>query len=81
MSWRTLVSELSKVWQVVEEPDFPWLGYGADAYNLELRSEVLTALEDINETLGDLRQEAEDYSAKLGFSRLKHSPESSGSWT
>ena len=46
-----LVSQLSKVWQVVEEPDFPWLGYRADAYNLEIRSEVLTTLEDINEIL------------------------------
>ena len=63
-----LVSELSKVWQVVEEPDFPWVGYRADAYNLELRSEVLTALENINETLSDLGQETEKYSAKLGVS-------------
>ena len=46
-----LVSQLSKVWQVVEEPDFPWLGYRADKYNLEIRSELLTTLEAINETL------------------------------
>ncbi|MGA2386108.1 MAG: DUF3320 domain-containing protein [Candidatus Bathyarchaeia archaeon] len=61
-----LVSQLSKVWQVVEEPDFPWLGYRADAYNLEIRSEVLTTLEGINGTLSDLQLKAEDYSAKLG---------------
>ncbi|MGO8807421.1 MAG: DUF3320 domain-containing protein [Candidatus Bathyarchaeia archaeon] len=60
-----LVSQLSKVWQVIEEPDFPWLGYRADFYNLELRSEVLTSLENINETLGDLKLETEDFSAKL----------------
>ena len=41
------VSQLSKVWQVIEEPDFPWLGYRADAYNLEIRSELLTTLEKI----------------------------------
>ena len=61
-----LVSQLSKVWQVVEEPDFPWLGYRADKYNLEIRSEVLTALENISETLHELEMEAEDFSAKLG---------------
>ncbi len=61
-----LVSQLSKVWQVIEEPDFPWLGYRADAYNLEIRSEVLTALENISETLHELQMEAEDFSAKLG---------------
>jgi len=61
-----LVSHLSKVWQVIEELDFPWLGYRASAYNLEIRSEVLTALNKINETLHELQLEAEDFSIKLG---------------
>ncbi len=61
-----LVSQLSKVWQVVEEPDFPWIGYRADKYSLEIRSELLTALEKINETLRGLQLETEDFSAKLG---------------
>ncbi len=61
-----LVSQLSKVWQVVEEPDFPWVGYKADKYNLEIRSELLTTLEAINETLRGLEMETEDFSAKLG---------------
>ena len=63
-----LVSQLSKVWQVIEEPDFPWLGYRADAYSLEIRSEVLTELENINETLHEMQLETEDFSAKLGVS-------------
>ena len=61
-----LVSQLSKVWQVIDEPDFPWLGYRADKYNLEIRSELLTTLEGINETLHGLELETEDFSAKLG---------------
>ena len=61
-----LVSQLSKVWQVIEEPDFPWLGYRANTYNLEIRSEVLTALEKINQTLRGLELEVEGFSAKLG---------------
>ncbi len=61
-----LVSQLSKVWQVIEEPDFPWLGYLADKYNLEVRSELLTTLEDINKILRELELEAEDFSALLG---------------
>jgi hypothetical protein len=61
-----LVSQLSKVWQVVEEPDFPWLGYRAEKYNLEIRSELLTTLEAINEILHGLEFETEDFSAKLG---------------
>jgi very-short-patch-repair endonuclease len=62
----SLVSQLSKVWQVIEEPDFPWLGYRANTYNLEIRSEVLTTLENINEKLHGLELETEDFSAKLG---------------
>ncbi len=61
-----LVSQLSKVWQVIEEPDFPWVGYRADKYNLEVRSELLTTLEAIAEALRLLKWEAEDFSAKLG---------------
>jgi len=73
----TLVSQLSKVWQVVKEPDFPWLGYRSDVYNLEIRSEVLTALDYINETLRKLQIETEDFAVKLGvfppetFARVK----------
>ena len=61
-----LVSQLSKVWQVIEEPDFPWVGYRSGTYTLEIRSEVLTALEKINQTLRELQMETEDFSAKLG---------------
>jgi hypothetical protein len=60
------VSQLSKVWQVIEEPDFPWVGYRADKYNLEIRSELLTTLEGINKTLKELELETEDFSARLG---------------
>ncbi|MCW4029524.1 MAG: DUF3320 domain-containing protein [Candidatus Bathyarchaeota archaeon] len=72
-----LVSQLSKVWQVVEETDFPWVGYLADRYNLEVRSELLTTLEAIDDTLRSLEAEAEDFSSKLGvfppetFSRIQ----------
>ena len=62
-----LVSQLSKVWQVIEEPDFPWLGYRVDKYDLEIRSELLTTLEGINETLHSMQVEAEDFSVRLGI--------------
>jgi hypothetical protein len=62
-----LVSQLSKVWQVIEEPDFLWLGYRAGAYNLEIRSEVLTTLEKISQTIRELQMETEDLSSKLGI--------------
>jgi signal recognition particle GTPase len=61
-----LVSHLSKVWAVVDEADFPWVGYRADKYDLEIRSEVLTTLEAINQTFRELELETEDFSARLG---------------
>lgn len=72
-----LVSQLSKVWQVVEETDFPWISYQADNYNLEIRSELLTILENINQTLKDLEKEKETFASILGvfppenFERIK----------
>ncbi len=63
-----LTSQLSKVWQVVEEPDFPWVGYRASIYNLEVRSELLTALEAIDQTVEDLQLEGANFSGQLGLS-------------
>ena len=63
-----LVSQLSKVWQVVEEPDFPWVGYRASIYNLDVRSELLTALEAIASTIEDLQLESAGFSGQLGLS-------------
>jgi len=62
-----LASELSKVWQVVENPDFPWTGYRASFYNLEVRSELLTAIEVLAHTVEDLQLESADYSRQLGL--------------
>jgi len=63
----SLASELSKVWQVVEEPDFPWAGYRASLYNLEVRSELLTTIEVLAQTVEDLQLESANYSNQLGL--------------
>ncbi|MGD6933672.1 MAG: DUF3320 domain-containing protein [Candidatus Bathyarchaeia archaeon] len=63
-----LTSELSKVWQVVEEPDFPWSGYRASIYNLEVRSELLTTIEILAQTIEDLQLESANFSGQLGLS-------------
>ena len=61
-----LVFYLSKVWPVIEEEDFPWVGYKADKYNLEIRSELLTNLEAVIATVCELEYECDDFSAQLG---------------
>jgi hypothetical protein len=62
-----LTSELSKVWQVVENPDFPWAGYRASFYNLEVRSELLTTIEVLAHTIEELQLESVNYSNQLGL--------------
>ena len=62
-----LTSQLSKVWQVVEEPDFPWVGYRASIYNLEVRSELLTTLEALAQTVEALQLESANFSGQLGL--------------
>ncbi len=49
-----LVSELSGVWQVTEEKDFPWRGYRGNSYTLEVRSEVSIFLENLISQLNSL---------------------------
>ncbi|HJW65181.1 MAG TPA: DUF4011 domain-containing protein, partial [Candidatus Bathyarchaeia archaeon] len=62
-----LVSELSGVWQVMEEKDFPWQGYRGNSYTLEVRSEVSIFLENIISQMNSLIQEAAEFSKKLGL--------------
>ncbi len=62
-----LSSELSKVWHVVEESDFPWAGYRASIYNLEVRSELLTTIEVLAQTVEDLQLESANFSGRLGL--------------
>ena len=62
-----LMSHLKNLWQVVEEPEFPWRGYRGNRYNLEVRSELATQLEQIISTINLLRIEASTYAQQLGL--------------
>ena len=62
-----LVSKLSGVWQVMEDKEFPWRGYRGNSYTLEVRSEVSEFLENLISQVNSLRQEAAEFSKKLGL--------------
>jgi hypothetical protein len=62
-----LVGQLSGAWQVVEEKDFPWLGYSGNSYSLEVRSELNTFLGTLISHLSALRLEAIEFSKRLGL--------------
>ena len=62
-----LMARLTGVWQVIEEPNFPWRGYKEDSYTLEIRSELSTFLENLISALDLLRLEAAKISKQLGL--------------
>jgi hypothetical protein len=62
-----LMSQLSGVWQAVEETDFPWRGYIGNTYSLEVRAELSTTLEKLFSQINQLRLEAAEFSEKLGL--------------
>ncbi|TRO52730.1 DUF4011 domain-containing protein, partial [Candidatus Bathyarchaeota archaeon] len=42
-----LISRLKAVWQVMEDPDFPWRGYRGCEYNVEVRAEISAVLSNL----------------------------------
>ena len=91
-----LMVQLSGVWQVVEEKDFPWRGYRGNTYTLEVRSELSLFLENLISQINSLGLEATAFSEKLGLEEpatfaevnwlieisrlLKESPKPEASW-
>jgi hypothetical protein len=62
-----LVNRLKNVWQVVEEPDFPWCGYRGNNYNVEVRSELSTFLGKLTSTIDTFRLESGKFANQLGL--------------
>jgi hypothetical protein len=63
-----LMSRLKNVWEVMEDPDFPWRGYRGNDYNVEVRAEVSTVLGDLISTMQELKIEAGKLANQLGLS-------------
>ena len=62
-----LMSRLKAVWEVMEDPDFPWRGYKGSEYNVEVRAEVSTVLGDLISTIETLKLEAGKFASQLGL--------------
>ncbi len=65
-----LMSRLENVWQVTDE-DFPWRGYQESNYDLEVRSELLTVLDNLLSTIDAFRTEAGKFANQLGLNKPK----------
>ena len=62
-----LMSRLKSVWQVMEDPDFPWRGYRGNEYDLKVRAEVSTVLAELISTIEALKTEAATFANPLGL--------------
>ena len=62
-----LMARLKAVWEVMEDPDFPWRGYRESEYNLEIREEVFTVLSDLISKMEALKLEANKFANQLGL--------------
>ncbi len=62
-----LIYQLSGVWQVIAEKDFPWRGYRGDSYSLEVRSELSSFLENLISLIDSLKLETSEFAKKLGL--------------
>jgi hypothetical protein len=56
---------LQALWHVRAEPDFPWRGFKADRYSLQLRDEVLGLIDRCRERGQKLRAAADQYGKQL----------------
>ncbi len=60
-----LMARLKAVWEVMEDPDYPWRGYRGSEYNLEIRAEVFTVLSDLISKIEELKLEASKFANQL----------------
>ena len=61
----TIIQQLKNVWQVVEEPEFPWRGYKTEIYNLEIRSELANLLNNLIATINAFKEKSSELSKQL----------------
>ncbi|MCW4007003.1 MAG: DUF3320 domain-containing protein [Candidatus Bathyarchaeota archaeon] len=62
-----LMTTLKNVWQVIDEPEFPWRGYRGNRYNLEIRAELTAQLDQALSSMDMLRIESSGYAQQLGL--------------
>ena len=61
-----LISRLKNVWQVMDA-DFPWRGYRGNTYSLEVRSKLLTVLDNLISTIDAFKTETSRFANQLGL--------------
>jgi len=60
------VQRLGQLWHIATEQDFPWRGFKAERYNLQLRDEVLGLIDRVRTRLEKLQAAADQYGRDIG---------------
>jgi superfamily I DNA and/or RNA helicase/very-short-patch-repair endonuclease len=65
-----LMTKLKSVWQVIDEPSFPWYSFLGTTFDMEICSELSTSLENLMIHINLLQSKIIQFSKKLGLSPL-----------
>jgi hypothetical protein len=61
-----MLQRLQHHWHIRSDKDYPWRGFKADRYTLQLRDEIVALIDRIRTAGGKLRTAADQYAAQLG---------------
>jgi hypothetical protein len=63
-----LLQRLQHHWHIRTDKNYPWRGFKADRYSLQLRDEIVSLIDRIRAAGGKLRTSADQYAGQLGLS-------------
>lgn len=64
---KQLLQRLQHHWHIRSERDYPWRGFKADRYSLQLRDEVVGLIDKVRSRGDKLRAAADQYAAQFGL--------------
>jgi hypothetical protein len=65
---KQLLARLQQLWHIRAEPHYPWKGFKADRFSLQLRDEAVALIDKVRARLDKLKTAADQYAAKIGVS-------------
>lgn len=65
---KQLLARLQQLWHVRIDPHYPWKGFRADRFTLQLRDDVVGLIDKVRGRIDKLKAVADQYAGKLGVS-------------
>ena len=61
-----MLARLKQLWHIRADPHYPWKGFKADRFTLQLRDEVVALIDKVRTRIDKLKTTADQYAAKIG---------------